>query len=102
MAYEFSKKEIRKSFKENAYGKRVHMRFIVGTAVFIISLIISITMYFSMAAQYDYNIFVVLEKEVGVFCSVVITFLLLILDCYLDGKRDGAISMFEKLKKEKD
>ena len=97
--YEFSDKEIRRQFKQTEYGKKVNKwlymsLFSIGVAA-IISVIVAIIIAFNFSK---------IDKE---FIILIIGFLsvtfwiALIIACYFDGKRDGAIEQFKLGQKKK-
>lgn len=92
--YEFTKKEIRKQFKETEYGKKtnrwLYTSAILALLVFIVGEIISI-LYFTKTIKLDDECFYsCLEIILPIF------FITSIIACYFDGKRDGAIEQFKR------
>lgn len=92
--YEFTKKEIRKQFKETEYGKKtnrwLYTSAIIALSIFIIGEIVSI-LYFTNVIKLDEKIFYGCLKIV-----LPIFFISCITACYFDGKRDGAIEQFKR------
>lgn len=98
--YEFTKKEIRKNFKETAYGKKTNRYLYVSLIIFLcLILIIPFIVGFICGMQgYTADS---LEELVGKNSSVImlyetIVFISLSLVLYFDGKRDGAIEQFKR------
>lgn len=92
--YEFTKKEIRKQFKETEYGKKTN-RWLYTTAVialliFIIGEIVSI-LYFTKVLKIEENCFYSCLSLI-----LPIFFISCITACYFDGKRDGAIEQYKR------
>ena len=92
--YEFTKKEIRKQFKETEYGKKTN-RWLYTTAVialliFIIGEIVSI-LYFTKVLKIEENCFYSCLSLI-----LPIFFISCITAWYFDGKRDGAIEQYKR------
>ena len=86
--YEFTDKETRKKFKETEYGKKTNKW-------------LYITVPFGIAALVFYILITikVIELE-GSMLSLAfgLIFIAIIIMCYFDGKRDGAIEQFKRKK----
>lgn len=92
--YEFTKKEIRKKFKETEYGKKtnrwLYTSAIIALVVFIIGETLGI-LYFTDVLKVEDNCFF---NCLGIILPVF--FITCIIACYFDGKRDGAIEQFKR------
>ena len=97
--YEFSDKEIRKQFKQTEYGKKtnkwLYMSLISVGIVAVISIIIAIVLAFNFY-KIDKSILI---PVIGFLASAF--WIVLIISCYFDGKRDGAIEQFKLNQKKK-
>lgn len=89
-------KEIREKFKKTDYGKKVNkmlfISFIVAAVLFLTSCIV----FFSVGAGNR-----ILSTTTDFLLNILfgITVVAVILTCYFDGKRDGAIEQFKRIKK---
>ena len=92
--YEFTKKEIRKQFKETEYGKKTN-RWLYTTAVIALVILISGE---ALSILYVTNVLKIDESCFLTCLSIIIPafFLSSIIACYFDGKRDGAIEQFKR------
>ncbi len=92
--YEFTKKEIRRQFKETEYGKKtnrwLYITAVIALVVLIFGEALSI-LYVTNTIKLDENTFLTC-------LSIIIPafFLSAITACYFDGKRDGAIEQFKR------
>ena len=94
-------KGTRKEFNKTELGKAMLIQIIVSTAVAFVGLVITLILYFTAAGNHDHKVFAVLQNEIGVTISAIITFLLMLSACYFDGRRDGAIAQFAACNKDK-
>ena len=88
--YEFTKKEIRNDFKKTEYGKKVNI-YLYTSLISFIGLVLMTLAFLISYIQSKNSVFLIFVLLFGVFSS----FALLIM-CYFDGKRDGAIEQFKK------
>ena len=92
--YEFTKKEIRKQFRETEYGKKTN-RWLYTTAIItLLVLIIGETigiLYFTKVLKIEESCFF---NCLGIIMPVF--FIACVTACYFDGKRDGAIEQFKR------
>ena len=91
--YEFSSKEIRKKFKETEYGKKTNRWFYISLglviATFFMGFVFALLLAFKLINA-DSEILVPFTSILsGIFCIFVV------ISCYFDGKRDGAIEQFK-------
>lgn len=86
--YEFTDKEIRKKFKETAYGKKTNKMLYISLPFGIAALVFYILI----------TINVIKLDEATLRLAFAIIYVAVIIMCYFDGKRDGAIEQF-KIKK---
>lgn len=92
--YEFSKKEIRSKFKETEYGKKTNKWLYMslgGVGAVVFSSLVIALMIFLKVIKIDEELFTAL---IGIFNYFL--FISLIIACYFDGKRDGAIEQFKQ------
>lgn len=93
--YEFSSKDIKEKFKKTEYGKKTNKMLVISIIISVLLFLSSVIAYFVIS--YDKVLLTVTEDMVlnilfGITCiSIIIT-------CYFDGKRDGAIGQY-KIKK---
>lgn len=93
MMYEFSKKQIRQEFKKTEYGKKVNSWLYISLTITAILLVVEFVLGFLDGAD------IYKASEVMLDILNLIVFISLIVTCYFDGKRDGAIEQFKKSKK---
>ena len=91
VGYEFTKKDIRKEFKNSQLGKNINLFFYIFLSVLIVSLICTIIVIIikQLSGQELYDTALKINALPGM------------LAVYFDGKRDGAIIQFESQKKAK-
>lgn len=98
--YEFTKKDIRKKFKETSYGKKTNRYLLIGAVLFLISLIMSVILSFYVDNSFTIDVFyddmITFNLNWICYLSYLITAIFIIILVYLDGKRDGAIRQFEQ------
>ena len=83
--YEFTDKETRSKFKKTKYGKKTNKMFYIALPFGIIALIIYLLI--------TTNVIKLDELMYRFIFSLV--FIAVVIMCYFDGKRDGAIEMFK-------
>ena len=89
--YEFTKKEVREKFKKTELGRKYNLYLICSG---IISLILFISLFIiDIMFGGDINNFTSVQWGIFAFNSMALVISLLF-TCYLDGKRDGAISQY--------
>ncbi len=92
--YEFTKKEIRKQFKETEYGKKtnrwLYLTAIIALLVFTIGITFC-TLYFLDTLNISDACF---YECIGIISPII--FICSVIACYFDGKRDGAIEQFKR------
>ena len=92
--YEFTKKEIRKQFKETEYGKKtnrwLYITAVIALVILIFGEVLSI-LYITNILKIDENCFLTCISII-----IPVFFLTAIIACYFDGKRDGAIEQFKR------
>ena len=91
--YEFSDKEIRAKFKKTEYGKKTNKMLYISLAVSLVLFIASCVAFFLMGAGKE-----LLTTTQDMWLNILfgITAIAVIIACYFDGKRDGAIEQFKK------
>ena len=97
--YEFSEKEIRTKFKKTKYGKKANKLLYTSIIITVVLLLISCILFIVMG--YGEKI---LTTKQDLILNILfgITAISVILTCYFDGKRDGAIEQYKiSIKKEK-
>lgn len=94
--YEFSNKEIRAKFRKTEYGKKVNKMLYISLSVALVLFISSCIVYFIMGAGDE-----LLTTTQDMWLNILfgITTIAVIISCYLDGKRDGAIEQFKRANK---
>ena len=97
--YEFSSKEVRSKFKETEYGKKTNKLLYTFLTITLSYLVLSFVFGFLCGAE----IINISEKTVESILTVVdgLFYVFLIITCYFDGKRDGAIEQFKRSLKQK-
>lgn len=95
--YEFTKKEIRKQFKETQYGKKTNCWLYISLIVFFV-VCIAIPFIFGFAAGVSGLSLEETEKMFMEYADILdaATFISLAIVLYFDGKRDGAIEQFKR------
>lgn len=83
--YELSKKEVRKKFRETEYGRKTNIWLYISGILTLILFIILILP--SKVISLSEDFYHVLD------CLFMVS---LIVTCYFDGKRDGAIEQFKR------
>ena len=92
--YEFSSKEIRSKFKQTEYGKKTNKLLYTFLTITLSILVLSFVFGFLCGAEVinlsEETFDLVLTIADGIF------YVVLLLTCYFDGKRDGAIEQFKR------
>lgn len=90
--YEFTDKKIRAKFKKTQYGKKTN-EMLYKSLIFVFSMIVIalITLLLYYIDIISKCIFMIL---VPLFCYLF--FVSIIITCYFDGKRDGAIEQYKR------
>ena len=91
--YEFCSKEVKEAFKKTEYGKKTNRWLHVSLAAVgvVISLaIIFCSLLFNKVISIEESVILVLSSFISGMFSISI-----IISCYFDGKRDGAIEQFK-------
>ena len=90
--YEVSNKNIRLKFKKTEYGKKVNKMLYISIGVASCLFIISCVVYFITRVSDK-----VLTNQENAWLNLLfgITLFFVIIACYFDGKRDGAIEQFK-------
>ena len=91
--YEFSKKEIRTKFRKTEYGKKVNKMLYISLGIALVLFIISCIVFLLVGAGNE-----ILTTTQDMWLNVLfgLTSIAVIITCYLDGKRDGAIEQFRR------
>ena len=90
--YGFTDKKTREKFKKTALGKKISKSF--GTAIGICAIFLLLLMGLSLLNDYANGVI-----DEGVLSLVkLITSVAIVFAVYFDGKRDGAIEQFKKIK----
>ena len=94
--YEFSDKEARAKFKKTGYGKKTNKMLYISLVVAGVLFIVSCIVFFLMGAGSK-----ILTTTEDMLLNILfgITAISVIIACYFDGKRDGAIEQFKRGKK---
>ena len=90
--YEFSKKEIRSKFKKTEYGKKVNKTLYISIVISVVLFLISVIIFIMMGAG---NKLLTTKQDMWLNILFGITAISVIISCYFDGKRDGAIEQFK-------
>lgn len=92
--YEFTDKKIREKFKKTVYGKKVNdmllKSLITMTSIIVVGLLCFL-----------FHIIELISTDIFVPTIALLSFLLfmsIITVCYFDGKRDGAIEQYKRMK----
>ena len=95
--YEFTKKEIRKQFKETEYGKKVNSWLYISLAIFL-TLLIVVPFLAGFALGFSGVEWEKAEEILMDYAELygAIVFVSAFITMYFDGKRDGAIEQFKK------
>lgn len=91
--YEFSDKEVRAKFKKTEYGKKTNKMLYISIAVAGVLFVASFVAFFIVGAGNE-----TLSTTVDMWLNILfgITAISVIITCYFDGKRDGAIEQFKR------
>ena len=94
--YEFSNKEIKEKFKKTQYGKKTNKMLIVSIIASSLLFLFSVISYFVIAHDK-----ILLTAAEDIFLNILfgITCVSIIITCYFDGKRHGAIEQYKTTKK---
>ena len=90
--YEFSEKDIRNKFKKTKYGKKINKMLYVSLVVSLILFAMSCVIYFFMGSSDGLSTSI---KDAWLNILFGITSISVIISCYFDGKRDGAIEQYK-------
>ena len=90
--YEFTDKKVREKFKKTAYGKKITKSF--KTAIGICAMFLLLLMGFSAPNYYGNEI---IDESVLDFLRFIV-FISIVIAVYFDGKRDGAIEQYKRIK----
>ena len=87
--FEFSNKDVKSEFNKTEYGKKTSKMLYMSVISSIILIIISLVSFF------------VIRNGINVIKILLLgcTCISIIISCYFDGKRDGAIELFKRLNK---
>lgn len=90
--YEFSEKDIRNKFKKTKYGKKTNKMLYISLGVSLILFIVSCVVFFLIGSGDE-----LLTSAEDAWLNIIfgITSISVILSCYFDGKRDGAIEQYK-------
>ncbi len=91
--YEFSDKEARTKFKKTEYGRKTNKMLYISLVIAVVLFIASCIIYFVVAFD---NKFLTDIESILLNILFGITAIAVILACYFDGKRDGAIEQFKR------
>lgn len=91
--YEFSDKEVRSKFRKTEYGKKINKLLYISLGVSLVLFIASCAIYFLMGAG---NELLTTTQDMWLNILFGITAMAVIIACYFDGKRDGAIEQFKR------
>ena len=89
-------KETREKFKKTQYGKKITKMLIISTIVSFVLFFISCIVFFSVGAGNR-----ILTTTTDFLLNILfgLTAISIVLTCYFDGKRDGALEQFKRIKK---
>lgn len=91
--YEFSSKEIRNKFKQTEYGKKTNTWLYISLTTVAIIAILSFTfctLLFTKTISVSQDFLITIASILSGLFSISV-----IISCYFDGKRDGAIEQFK-------
>lgn len=90
--YEFSDKEVRAKFKKTEYGKKTNKMLYISIVISLILFIVSCVVFIIMGAGKE-----ILTNVEDAWLNIIfgITAISIIISCYFDGKRDGAVEQFK-------
>lgn len=97
--YEFTDKEIRKKFKKTQYGKKTNKLLYISLSI---ALVATVVCGLIIGFKTGFNVDLKESSEILLIALKALTFVTIIIACYFDGKRDGAIEQFKKTTKNKD
>jgi len=89
--YEFTNKEIRIRFKETEFGKKLNKRLLISAVISGGLFLISFIMFFFMTVGEES---LTIKENIILNILFAITIISIIISCYFDGKRDGAIKQY--------
>lgn len=92
--YEFSEKEVRTKFKKTEYGKKTNKILYVSIIIAIVLFTASCVVFFLVGDK-------ILSTTEDIWVNILFgtTAIAVIIACYFDGKRDGAIEQFKRSNK---
>lgn len=91
--FEFSNKEVRSKFNKTEYGKKTNKMLYISIAVTVILFVASCIAFFVAGAG---NELLTTTQDLLLNILFLITGIAVIITCYFDGKRDGAIEQFKR------
>lgn len=91
--YEISDKEARGRFKKTEYGKKTNKMLYISLAVAGVLFVVSCIVYILMGAG---NELLTTTQDMGLNVLFGLTTIAVIIACYFDGKRDGAIEQYKR------
>lgn len=100
--YEFSSKEVRTKFKKTEYGKKLNKMLLISVIISGVLFFGSCIVFFLMGSGAE-----LLSTKEDMLLNILfgVTAISVVITCYFDGKRDGAIEQYKlsikKTKKEK-
>ena len=94
--YEFLDKEIRGKFKKTEYGKKLNKLLYISIGISSVLVLTSCIVFFLVGAG---NKILTTKEDMCLNLLFGITTIAVIISCYFDGKRDGAIEQFKRDKK---
>ena len=94
--YEFSQKELRAKFRKTEYGRKTNKMLYISLGIAAVLFVVSCVVFFLVGAGND-----ILTTTEDMWLNVLfgLTAIAVIIACYFDGKRDGAIEQFKRSKK---
>lgn len=91
--FEFSNKEIKSKFNKTEYGKKTNKMLYISLMVSGVLFLVSCIMFFVMGAG---NKMLTITQDSWLNILFGVTTISVIMTCYFDGKRDGAIEQFKR------
>lgn len=90
--YEFSNKEARNKFKKTEYGKKTNKMLYISLGISLVLFISSCVAFILVGCG---NKVLSATEDMLLNILFIITSIAVIISCYFDGKRDGAIEQFK-------
>lgn len=91
--FEFSNKEIRSKFNKTEYGKKINKMLYISLGVAAVLFVASCVVFFIMGAG---NEILTIKQDLLLNILFGVTSIAVIIACYFDGKRDGAIEQYKR------